>query len=69
MGLLVKTKYNIGDKVWYISNNQVQRSDVTGVHICVEPTGNCKVEYTLHYDWSRAEETLFGSKEELIESL
>lgn len=69
MGLLVKTKYKIGDKVWYISDNKVQALDVTGVRITVESAEECKVEYILHYDWHHPEETLFRSKKELLESL
>jgi hypothetical protein len=42
MGVLVKTKFNIGDKVWYISNNRVQTMDVTGVRINVESGDECK---------------------------
>lgn len=69
MSELVKTKYNIRDKVWYISNNKVQALDVTGVRISVESADECKVEYILHYDWHQPEEKLFRSKKELIESL
>ena len=69
MGLLVKSKYNIGDKVWYISSNKVQALDVTGVRISVESADECKVEYVLHYDWHMPEEKLFRSKSELLESL
>ena len=69
MGVLIKTKYSIGDKVWYISNNKVQALDVTGVHIRVETTDEYKVEYILQYDWHLPEEKLFRSKIELIESL
>ena len=70
MGFSVKTKYNIGDKVWYISDNKVQNPDITGVHILVEQTGDIKVGYTLHYESSWIEEErLFRSKKELLEAL
>lgn len=70
MDFSVKTKYNIGDKVWYISDNKVQNPDITGVHILVEQTGDIKVEYILHYESSWVEEEkLFRSKKELLESL
>lgn len=70
MGFSVKTKYNIGDKVWYISDNKVQNPDITSVHILVEQTGDIKVEYILHYEstWVE-EEKLFRSKNELLEAL
>lgn len=69
MGLSVKTKYNIGDKVWYIYDNRVQALDVTGVRISIESEDECKVEYILHYDGHQPEEKLFRSKKELLESL
>ena len=69
MGVLVKTKYSIGDMVWYISNNRVQALDVTGVRINIESTGECNVEYILHYEWNQPEDKLFKSKKELLESL
>lgn len=69
MGFLAKTRYSIGDKVWYISDNRVQSLDVTGVTVNVGPAEGIKVEYTLHYDWHQAEESLFPSKKELLESL
>ncbi len=70
MGVLVKTKYNIGDKVWYLSNNRVQSLDITGVNVCVESKKECKVEYILHFNSSWVNEgKLFKSKKELLESL
>ena len=70
MGFLVKTMYNIGDKVWYISDNRVLSLDITGVRVCVESEEGCKVEYILHFDscWVN-EDKLFKSKKELLESL
>lgn len=70
MGVLVKTKYSIGDKVWYISSNKVQSLDITGVRVCVEPEEERKVEYILHFNSSWInEDKLFKSKKELLESL
>ena len=70
MGVLVKTRYSIGDTVWFISQNRVQSLDITGVHVCVEPDENSKVEYILHFNsgWVN-EDRLFKSKKELLESL
>ena len=70
MGLLVKTKYKIGDRVWFVSDNRVTSTDITGVRISAESGGGCEVEYTLHYSTSwRNEDKLYKSKKELIESL
>ena len=70
MGVLVKTRYSIGDTVWYISNNRVLSLDITGVRVCVEPEEECKVEYILHFNssWIK-EDRLFKSKKDLLESL
>lgn len=70
MSNCVKSKFNIGDKVWFISNNKVQSLPVTGVCISVDAEEGCTVEHILHYNSSWVNEcTLFNSKEELIESL
>ena len=64
------TKYNIGDMVWLISDNQAMRSIVTRVIISFESPESCKVEYSLHYrDTEIPEEQLFSTKEELLKSL
>ena len=70
MGVLVKTRYSIGDTVWYISNNRVLSLDITGVRVCVESEGECEVGYILHFNssWIK-EDRLFKSKKELLESL
>lgn len=66
----VKTKFNIGDRVWLITNNKVHSSDITGIGICVESMDEFKVQYILHYESSWVDEgKLFPSKKVLIESL
>jgi hypothetical protein len=70
MGFKVNTKYNIGDKVWFISDNRVVSLDITGARVCVESKEECKEEYLLHFKsiWV-SEDKLFKSKKELLESL
>ena len=70
MGVTAKTKYDIGDQVWFISDNRVVSLDITGTRICVESKEECKVEYLLHFHstWV-SEDKLFKSKKELLESL
>ena len=64
------TKYNIGDKVWLISDNQAVRSDITRIIISVESQDKCMVTYSLHYsDVEIPEDQLFSTKEELLKSL
>ena len=70
MGVTVKTNYNIGDQVWFISDNRVVSLDITGVHVYVESKEERRVEYDLHFNstWV-SEDKLFKSKKELLESL
>jgi len=64
----VSSKFNIGDKVYFITDNKVQRSDITGVSISVNGS-ETKIEYTLHFDSTIDENLVFETKEELIKSL
>ena len=65
-----KTKYDIGDKVWYINDNRAVRSDITRVIISVESPDRCEVFYSLHFgDTEIPEGQLFRTKEELLKSL
>lgn len=64
----VETKFNIGDNVYFITDNKVQKMDITGISISVN--GNePKIEYTLHFDTNINENLVFASKEELLKSL
>ena len=66
----VKTKYNIGDMVFFISNNRVMNLKVTGVGISVDDaSGEPEIFYHLHYDSKMPENKLFRTKKELLESL
>ena len=68
--MVVKTKYNIGDMVYFISDNRVMNLKVTGVGISVVDAGNePEIFYHLHYDSERPENKLFRTKKELLESL
>lgn len=68
--MVVRTKYNIGDMVFFISNNRVMNLKVTGVGISVEDAGGePDIFYHLHYDEKRPENKLFRTKKELLESL
>jgi len=69
MYLKVSTKFDIGDKVWYISDNKVNENDITGVSISVDNNELVNVDYTLHFNDKVSENLLFLTKEELIKSL
>lgn len=66
----VKTKYDIGDVVFFMSNNRVEKLKITGVGISVEDAGGePEIFNHLQYDTEKAENKLFRSKKELLESL
>lgn len=69
MSFSVNTRFDVGDKVWYISDNKVKETDVTGVSITVDSDENISVEYTLHFNDKISEKLVYSSKEELISSL
>ncbi len=68
--MVVKTKYDYGDTVFFISNNRVMNLKVTGVGISVDDaSGEPEIFYHLHYDSKMPENKLFRTKKELLESL
>ncbi len=77
--MTIETKYNIGDEVWVIAENEVQHLIIDGIRVdgC-----SLKVEDSVHPFFSRltiyyyfdragyvAEHKCFPTKEELIKSL
>ena len=66
--MVVSSKYNIGDKVWFISDNKVQQTDITGVSIRISKE-NPVIVYTLHYGNDISEDRVFAKKEELLKTL
>lgn len=66
----VETKFNIGDRGWYISNNKVTSQEITGFNISVDENMNVEIEYTIHYDLTKvSEDKLFKTKNELLKTL
>lgn len=66
--MVVQTKFNVGDKAWFMLENKPNCVDITGLNISIYESGNVEIEYTLHYDKLK-EENLFATKEELLKSL
>lgn len=65
-----RTKYNIGDMVWLISNNKAASRKITRVIISAEEPEHWEVKYSLqHGDAEYPESQLFKTKEELLKSL
>lgn len=66
----MKTKFSVGDKVFYMKDNRVQNGEVTGIHIFVRRDGIDIITYVYPGDSSGyTEDLLFSSKEELLKSL
>ena len=65
--MVVETKYMIGDKVWFMSHNQICSALVRGVFI----THNDKTDimYELNHDTKYSENELFESKDKLKKKL
>lgn len=75
----IETKYNIGDVVWCILDNEVQRCAIVDIQIYIGgrymdainkfESAIKMVEYKVSYGHLVAEYKLFPSKEELLKSL
>ena len=66
----VKTKYDIQDTVWMVSNNKVVKVIVTGLGITITGPDSYEVFYSVnHSSIDIPENQLFKTKEELLESL
>lgn len=67
----INTKYNIGDKVWWIENNKVHQGNVRSIHFSMYDSDYGSVlVYLLAGDVRDfKEDVLFPTKEELLKSL
>ena len=69
--MTIETKYNIGDKVWYINwNQEIVNESVTYIRTSSARGFNyIDIEYGFgNADWKK-ERHLFDTKEELLKSL
>lgn len=67
----IKTKFNIGDDVWCNIYNGI-KVRITAIHIIVVADDNYTIEYSVMWNggaWSRMENELFPTQEELLKSL
>lgn len=76
MEIKIDTKYNIGDLVYFMNRDKVDKGLVIAANIKVEVTDNKRSQsnttiiYIIEgYKAARFEKELFSSKEELISSL
>ena len=69
--MIIETKYNIGDEVWCNLYNCI-KVKITAIHIIAFAADNVTIEYSVMWNggaWSRMENELFPTKEELLKSL
>ena len=73
--MTIETKYNIGDRVFFLYKGKV-RSGIISSSVVISSYKNRKVEtlntsitYIIDHEYERYEEELFPSKEELINNL
>ena len=77
--MTIETKYNIGDEVWCILDNEVQHCEIIDIDITIAGKYcNAKdrfesvikmVEYKVSYGHIVAEYKLYPTKEDLLKSL
>jgi hypothetical protein len=70
--MIIKTKYNIGDKVWFGSLGFSKSATISEIKIYVMIDGEIRIEYYIEnngYCWQRNEHEIFHTKEELLKSL
>ena len=73
--MTIETKYNIGDKVWFIDDNKVKSATIITIGVFVERDMNSQyvsnsVQYNLYdFPYPYIENQLFPTKEELLKSL
>lgn len=62
----IKTKYDIGESVWFLEGYKVQAAIISGVNI--QKLGNSKpcIAYKFPLFHPKMEHQVFGTKEELI---
>ena len=66
----IKTKFKVGDKVFYMRNNRVQSGEVRGMQVLIHRSEVDVIVYVSFGDQrGYTEDFLFGSKEELLKSL
>ncbi len=67
--MIIETKYNIGDKVWFNSLGHHIKGKVDEINISVLIDGSVHIIYSIEksgYFFERHEDELFPTKEELL---
>jgi hypothetical protein len=67
--MTIKTKYNIGDKVWYKRHGKIFQDTICEIKVNIDCFGEAFIHYQLWDDVLKEESDLFSTKEELLKSL
>ena len=70
----IKTKFNLGQKVYLLWNNKVVCPQIEGISVRVNALGNGEKDISIIYELVELdkrfdEEVVFATKEELLQSL
>ena len=70
----IKTKFNLGQKVYLLWNNKVIYPQIESISVRVDALGNGEKDISIIYELVELdkrfdEEVLFATKEELLQSL
>lgn len=70
----LETKFNIGEEVFFLYENEIRKSSVSNIDICIGSNDNIKITYELKLKekltcFNLNENKVFKSKEELIETI
>ena len=63
----IKTKHNIGDNVWVISENKIEELPVEEIYVTISKHGTT-IEYVIR-ELEIEEDSVFKTKQQLIKSL
>lgn len=66
----VSTKYNLRDKVWFMYQNRPTMAEVRYIYITLDEECRPSIQYLVNNDdTKRDEETLYSTKQELLNTL
>jgi hypothetical protein len=66
--MIIETKHKLGDIVYFMAMNRIQKDDVTGIYIDIK-NESCKIRYNLRNNSCMDENDVFNTREELLKSL
>lgn len=71
--MTIETKYNIGDEVWFMNENRPHKGIVVKLDVDIARRGDWYIEHykveVNGFEYCQVGESLYHSKEELLNSL